>query len=386
MSDTRTGFMGYVMGRRWVVWSVLGLALVVLLASSLTIWVKRQALDTNNWVDASSRLLQDDQVREVVAADMVDALFSSNDVQASLRKALPPRLDPLAAPATGLLRQAALTAADELLQRPAVQGLWEEANRRAHGRLVSLLEGNTDRLLQADDGAVVLDLQPLVQSLGDRLGFQANPSNPDAGRITIMRSDELQAAQDAVKTIKIVSVFTVILAFILLVLAVYLGEGFRREVLRAMALGVIGVGLILLIVRRVAGNAVVDSLTSSSTREAGSAVWLIGTDLLRDLALGFVLYGLVLLVGVLLAGPTGWATAARRKVAPFVRAHPPAIHIAVGVVFLLILLWGPNAGGRRLLAVLILAALAIAGAELLRRQVLRESPPRGPRDPLAAGA
>ena len=104
-------------------------------------------------------------------------------------------------------------------------------------------------------------------------------------------------------------------------------------------------------------------------------MWLIGTELLRDLALGFVLYGVVLLVGVVAAGPTRWATAARRKVAPFVRAHPPVIHIAVGAVFLLILLWGPNAGGRRLLAVLILAALAMAGAEVLRRQILRESPP-----------
>ncbi len=376
MTAARTGFMGHVMGRRWVVWTCLGLALVVLLASSLTIWVKRQALDTNNWVDTSSQLLQDPQVRQVVAADMVDALFSSSDVEARLQQALPPRLDPLAAPATGLLRESAVRAANELLQRPAVQTLWEEANRRAHERLVSVLEGNQGRLVQTANGDVVLDLQPLVQRLGDRLGFQVNLKNPEAGRITIMHSDQLKAAQDAVKTIKVLSVFAVIAVLVLLVLAVYLGEGFRREVLRATALGVIGVGLILLIVRRVVGNAIVDALTTPATRSAGSAVWLIGTDLLRDLALGLILYGVVLLVGVLLAGPTGWATAARRKVAPFVRAHPPVIHIAVGVVFLLILLWGPNSGGRRLLAVLILAALAMAGAEVLRRQILRESPPR----------
>jgi hypothetical protein len=372
---SRSGVMGYVMGRRWVVWTALGLALVVLLASSLTIWVKRQALDTNNWVDTSSQLLQDDQVRQVVAADMVDALFSSSDVEARLQQALPPRLDPLAAPATGLLRQAALDAADRLLQRPGVQTLWEEVNRRAHERLVGLLEGNTDKALQADNGDVVLDLQPLVQALGDRLGFQVNPSNPEAGRITIMHSDQLKSAQDAAKAIKVLSVFAVIAVLVLIGLAVYLGEGFRREVLRATALGVIGVGIVLLIVRRVVGNAVVDSLTSSSTREAGFAVWEIGTDLLRDIALGLILYGIVLLVGVVLAGPTRWATAGRRKVAPFVRAHPPVVHIAVGAVFLLLLLLGPNSGGRRLLAVLILAALAMAGAEILRRQIVRESPP-----------
>ena len=294
MTAGRSGFMGYVMGRRWIVWTCVGLALVVLLASSLTVWVKRQALDTNNWVDVSSQLLQDPEVRQTVAADMVDGLFASSDVQLRLQQALPPRLDPLAAPATGLLRQAALNAANDLLQRPAVQSLWREANRRAHERLVGLLEGDTDRALQADNGDVVLDLQPLVQSLGDRLGFQVNLKNPEAGRITIMHSNQLQEAQDAVKAIKVLSVFAVIAVLVLLVLAVYLAEGFRREVLRATALGVIGVGMILLIVRRVAGNVIVNNLTSPSTRDAGSAVWLIGTDLLRDLALGLVLYGIVL--------------------------------------------------------------------------------------------
>jgi hypothetical protein len=56
-------------------------------------------------------------------------------------------------------------------------------------------------------------------------------------------------------------------------------------------------------------------------------------------------------------------------------AHPPLIHGAVAAVFLLLLLLGPNTGGRRLFAVLLLAGLAVAGAELLRRQIVRESSP-----------
>lgn len=361
-------------GRRWLVWTLFSLAIVVLIASSLTVWVKRQALDTNNWTEASTRLLQDPEVRQVVAADMVDALFSNTDVQARLQQALPPRLDPLAAPATGLLREAATNAANDLLERPAVQSLWADANRRAHARLVDILNGNEGGLVTTGGGDVVLDLQPLVEQLAQRLGLQLT-LQPGAAQFTLMRSDQLGAAQDAVKAIKVWSVFSIILFLLLLAAAIYLAPGFRREVLRATALSLVGVGILLLVVRRLVGDAVIDSVTSSATRSAGMAAWLIGTELLRDLAIALIFYGLVLLVGVLLAGPTRWATAARHKLAPAMRNHVALVYTAVAGLFLLVLLWGPSSGGRRLIGTLVLAALAAGGVEVLRRQILRESPP-----------
>jgi len=367
-------FVERLKGRRWIVWTAFTLAILLLIASSLTVWVKRQALNTDNWVNTSTRLLEDPQVRQVVVADIVEALFANTDVEARLQEALPPRLDPLAAPAAGLLRQAATTAANDLLQRPRVQSLWAEANRVAHKRLVAILEGNEGRPVSTAGGDVVLNLQPLVDQLAQRLGFQLN-LKPDAGQITIMRSNQLAAAQNAVKTIKVLSIFLVILVLALLALAVYLAEGFRREVLRALAVSLLAVGVLLGVVRRLVGNAVVDSLTTSATHDAGSVVWLIGTELLRDLALMLIIYGVVLLVGVLLAGPTGWATAVRRRLAPAMRNHVGLVYAAVAVLFLLFLQWGPAAGGRRLIGVLVLAALAAGGVEVLRRQILRESPP-----------
>lgn len=305
-------YPGSLMGRRWVAWSVLALAVLVLVVSSLTVWVRRQALDTDNWVDVSGRLLQDEEVRRVVAADLVDSLFTNTDVQARLEESLPPRLDPFVAPAAGLLREAARTAAEDLLGRPAVQSLWEEANRQAHRRLVAILEGESDRLVSAEGGAVVLDLRPLVERLAERLGVTVTLP-PGAGRYTILRSDQLQAAQDGVNLLRKLSVLLVILVVALAALAVYVARGFRREMLRAVALGMAGVGILLMVVRRLVGDAVVESLTSAATRDAGRAVWLIGTELLRDEALALIVYGLVLLAGVALVGPARWAVWARRR-------------------------------------------------------------------------
>ena len=39
----------------------------ILLVCSLTVWVQRQALDTDAWVDTSSELLEDDEVRTALS-------------------------------------------------------------------------------------------------------------------------------------------------------------------------------------------------------------------------------------------------------------------------------------------------------------------------------
>jgi hypothetical protein len=358
--------------RRVLAWCALGLALLLLLVGSLTVWVKQQALDTDRWVEASSRLLADDDVRALAASEMVDALFSGRDVEARISDRLPPQLQGLAAPATGLLRQAAVPAAEELLARPAAQTLWEEANRRAHERLLALLDGDDSGLLTSTGGDVVLDLQPLVERLGARLGVQPELA-PGAAQVTILESDRLGAAQDAVKAIRTLSVLILIAVAVLLVVAVYLAEGFRRRMLVVLAAGLIGIGALLLVVRRLAGDAIVEALTDPVNRDAGQAVWLIGTDLLRDLALGLLVYGLILLAGAWLAGPARLAVAARRRLATPVRDHVAWVWGVVAALFLAVLIWGPSSGSRRLLGILVLAALVVAGVELLRRQIVRES-------------
>ncbi len=295
-------------------------------------------------------------------------------MQQRLEGRLPPQLAPLAAPIAGALRNVAFDSAERLLARPAVQTLWADVNRRVHTRLVDVLEGNQGGRVTTANGEVVLDLTPLIMRLEDQLGVQTNLS-PDAGKITIMTSKQLGAAQDAVKTIKVLSPFLAILVLALLVIAVYLAQGFRREAVRAAAVGILVVGLVLLLVRRLAGNAVVDALTSPSTKSAGTQVWLISTSLLGDLALGLVAIAIVGLVWAWLSGSTRPAVWLRQRLAPAMGQHPAVVYGVVLVVALLILWWGPTGAPRRIWGTLVIVALIVAGVEALRRQIMREHPP-----------
>ena len=143
----------------------------------------------------------------------------------------------------------------------------------------------------------------------------------------------------------------------------------------AVGVSLLIVGILLLIVRRFVGNAIVDSLVQvESSKPAVHAVWLIETDLLRDIALALVFYGLFALIAGIVSGPSRAAVALRGGLAPTWRQRPVLVWITATVAFLVFIAWGPSGGGRRLLGVVILAALLALGLEVWRRQTLREFP------------
>jgi hypothetical protein len=353
------------------------LAALIGFVSALTIWVKRQALETDKWVATSSRLLEDDEIREALSIYLVDQLYANVDVAAELQQKLPPNVKPLAGPIAGGLRELSIRAADNLLARPAVQTLWREANRRAHEQLIDVVEGHTDRLVTTN-GDVVLDLRPLIEQLGDRIGLGAKLQErlgPDAGKIVIMHSDQLDAAQKGVKIIRALSEFLALIVIALFALAVYLAAGRRRETLRNVGTAFVVVGVLLLVVRKIAGNWIVDTLTNNQAAEAPARqTWLIGTDLLAGVAWTAIIYGLIVMAAAILAGPTRAATWSRSHLAPTMRDRPGLVYAVVGLVYLLVILWGPTPAFRNVLWILIFGALIALGTEAFRRLTVREFP------------
>ena len=116
--------------RGLLVWSLLGLATILMFVSSLTVWSKRQLLDDQAWADSSTQLLANDEVRAAIAQKLTDALFQRVDVEAQLRERLPAqRKGTAVALAAALQNTVVPAAADRLLQRPRVQTLWENAQQ-----------------------------------------------------------------------------------------------------------------------------------------------------------------------------------------------------------------------------------------------------------------
>ena len=360
--------------RALAVWTLVALATLTTLAASLTIWTKRQLLDTNEWTKSSSQLLADRNVRDVVSQKIVDLINQRADLRKQLNRALPSRAKGISPIAAVALESASVRTVNSFLATAQAQALWRQTNRSAHRALVTVREGKSTGPLETSKGGVVLDLGPLVASVAKQLGVAGRlRTNPVNGKILLVRSNELANAQHAVRAIRILSVWLTLLALALFALAIFLARGRRRGVLEASGVSVILVGFVLLIVRRMVGDAVVNTYVSTeSYRPAIRSAWLIETRLLANIAIALIAYGAAVIVAGFLGGPSRLARAIRRMLVPVFRQSRAVFHTAVLFLFLAILAWGPTTGTQRLFGLTILAALTAIGIELWRRQALRE--------------
>ena len=248
-------------------------------------YVKRTALDEGNFRDTARALIADDKIRDQVASTLVEQLYSNTDIAATLKQRLPDNLQPLAVPVAGLVQNATEGAAKQLLARPRVQNLFVNATSLAQRQFVALLNDDKN-VLRTTNGEVVLDLRPILTRLGERFSIVSDQIPPDAGRITILKSDQLKTGQRATRALRFVANWIWALALAAWIVAILLVPGRRRLEVRAMAIGILAAGFLILIVRNSAGRYFVDNIVKSDTvRPSRRDAYAILTRLLKGAGL-----------------------------------------------------------------------------------------------------
>jgi hypothetical protein len=368
-------------GHRKLSLALIILATIFAVLSIFSIWANRQALNTDNWVSTSDRILQNKEVDSRLSAYLATTLFANVDVRAELAKALPPELEALAGPAAGGLSQLAPKVAERALANPQVQTLWSSANRAAHETLLKLLDGGSGAI-STEGGAVTLDLSGLLTKVGEQVGVGegiAEKIPPSAGKLTILRSDQISTAQSGAKLIRSLPIVLTLLTLLLYGLAIWLAGPRRRQALRSAGLGFVVAGALALLLRSLAGHAIVNSLVANeANKPAVEEVWSIATSLLVTVASSAIAFGVLVFLAAWLAGPTRLASALRREASPYLREQPAAAALAALLLWVALVAWVPIAAFRKPLGVILFALLFALGAELLRRQSIREFPDAEP--------
>lgn len=351
-------------------------AVVLALVSALAFYVQYTALDENGFESISRQMIQNDEIRTQVANTAVDQLFANVDVEQAIAERLPPNQKKLAPVLAGLARTGADRAAATILERPRVQTLWVETTTATQRQLVRLLDDKTT-FVQTEGGTVYLDLRPLMIQLGDQvvvIGRVAEKLPNSAGRIAIIQESQLGTAQTLTKILRAVASWMWLVSLAVAALAVWLARGRRRLEIRALALGLLIVGLLLLAVRRFAGDYLVDHLADDTAKPAAHEAWTILTQTLADRAWFGITLALVTLVGVWFVGDTRRAAQARHAAAPILANRATTYGIAAVAVLVLALVAPLFARGW--LMSLVLIGLAVAGIEVVRGIVMREEQQR----------
>ena len=140
--------------------SVFGsIALSLILASILVVWLNRTLTDTDTYVRSVAPLITTTDIQNFVAAKVTDSIVKSIPT-ADMAVALLPPADILRKTPEQLQSDAKSIVSGSVLQvvrSPRFQILWSDTNRSVHSQLVSQLAGSSDQL--------TLDLSPLTSGV-----------------------------------------------------------------------------------------------------------------------------------------------------------------------------------------------------------------------------
>jgi hypothetical protein len=393
---------------RFLIGTLFVLGTIVGIVAVLAVWANRQALNTDNFTNTSSQVLADQHVQSALSAYMVNQLFSSGAVEAQVKAALPRQFDALAGPITGGLQQVAGNLAPKVLASSPAQEAFKKSVHASHATFMKIINGG-GTAVSTTGGVVTLNVRALVDELAATLGIQEQvaaarskaqqnsgaiqgaaskagvtlPAN--SGQIVIMRSSQLKTVQDIASAIKGLAIVLPLVTFALFILAVWLARDRRRPALRMTGWCFVLIGMIVLLVRRVLGNYIVNSLVKvPENKTAVHDIWTISTSMLYDIAVVLVVFGLVLVAAAWLAGHTRPATALRRAMTPTLRDHPAVAYSTVYGALLLLVLWAPAPAFRQLGYIIAFAVLLTLGVHTLRRQTASEFPDAQAGDTMAS--
>jgi hypothetical protein len=363
---------------RWIfVNALLVVATLLLVIAIFATWANRLLFSPDNWSNTSTQLLQNENIRSTTSNYIVDQLYANVDVAALLQSGLPPRLQPLAAPAAGALRNVAVQGTEVALQRPRVQALWAQANRAAVQAFIAIVKGKNE-VVSNNQGAVTLNLAPIVDTIAGRLGLPSDVSSklpPNVANLVIFKSDQLKFVQNVGNGIQGLAVWLVVIVVVLYVLILVLAPGRRRRTLMNIGLAAVLAGILVILGRSILQSQITGSLTNDASLKATiEAVISISTQILRDVAGAVILVGAVLIVAAWFAGPARPARAGREAIAPFLREHPLESYAITLGIMVLIFIWEPIPATGKPAGIIVFTVLALVGMFVLRRQTAEEFP------------
>ncbi len=350
---------------------------ILAVVAMLAVWANRLLFNPHNWSTTSTQLLEDPAIRSAASNYIVDQLYANVNVAGLIKSGLPPRLDPLAGPAAGALRNVAVQGVDAALQRPRVQSLWAAANRRADQAFIAVVNGGKGPV-GVKSGQVTLDLGSILDTVAARFGLPSSLSSklpPNVATLTVFKSDQLSFVQKAGKAVQGLALWLSILVPLLYALAILLAPHHRRRTLMSVGFALLIAGVVGLAGRAILKSAIVNSLvTNEAQRPAARATVGIGTALLAEIAAAFIVVGIVVVIAAWFAGPARLAVTGRRWIAPFMREQPVWCFAIVVVVMIVIFIWQPIPATGTPVGIVVFMALAVLGTEVLRRQMAVEFP------------
>jgi hypothetical protein len=373
--------------------AVLSVSLVVLGAlllplAALTVWTRNQVLNTDRYLQTVAPLSNDPAVINALTTRISTAIEDQLDVKAVVEEKLPENLKILAAPIASGADSLIASVTSKALNSKQFDTLWVDANRTGHDALVALLTGKQGKVIDSENGKVVISLQPIVEKVLDgvdeKFGLDLKSKIPvDKINIkyTLIDSPQLASLQSLIKWLNTLTWVMVVLALACFIGAIFVAPVRRKGVLR-VGVGVVVSMTVTLVALSFARSAYLANLPQGANIAAATSVFDTLTRFVLQAFRVLFALGAVMVIAAWIAGPSGVAVWIRSlwdrvlgrggagignnvdlgPVPKWVAAHLSAVRAVILVIAIGVLVTWSQPTGKVvvLIAVLTLSPLALA--------------------------
>jgi hypothetical protein len=402
MSDSRpTQIVETTAPARRTNWRSIPAVICVVVAALLTVpagiayWGQRTLNDGQRYLDTVGPLVDSPQVQEAISTKVIDAIEQQVDIEAILNNAFAgvitdrPRLQQLVGPLAGAVDALIERQVREFVASDAFADVWVRVNTRAQQTLVRVLKGDTSGAVSVQGEQVVLDVSDVIDQVKARLVARGltvvqNVPIPETDKqIVLLDAPQLDQART-------IYAFANPLArwLIVVVVALYLAAFLlaRRRPRMTVVVGVVLAANALLVAfcLSVGRQLFIDKLAGSDFGPASAVFY---DTLLTYLERGWkvlLCLGLILVVAGWFTGSNRPGTAVRSTVSGglqtvgaaladgpvgragrWVVANARWLRVIIGVLGVVVLLWGNDLSPTRLLWSLVLVVVLLAVLEIL---------------------
>ena len=381
--------------RRAVAAICLVVAALLTVPAATAYWGQRTLNDSERYLQTVGPLVHSPEVQAVVVDTVTAAIQRQVDVQALLDQAFAgvvtdrPRLQALVGPMSGAVNGWVESQVRSFVASDAFADLWLSVNRRAQAELVQLLQGNQSGAISLREDQVVLDLSQVIDVVKQRLAARGltiadRVPLPDTERqIVLMQAPQLSQARTIYAFANPVAAWLIVVVAALYLAAFVLSRHRPRMTMiigAVLAANALLTALLLMVGRQLFVNQLAgtvfgpasavffDQLSSYLQRGQQVFLWVGVTVLLagwftRSTGSGLALRR-ALSSGLATLGAST-ATAPVSAAGRWVAANARWLRLAVGIVGVVVLLWGNDLSLPRLLWSLAFVTVTLALVEVL---------------------
>jgi hypothetical protein len=367
--------------------------------SALSVWMKTALLETDNYVATVAPLAHNEKVQAALADRITNAL-TQNSAVASVRQQIIDRLPKQAQFVAPKISDTVASVVHEgalrLVQSDQFAKLWEEANRRAHTKIVALLEAKGSKFVDTKNGEITVDLGPIAQTVNEQLQSHGINAFSDAAasasdkQLVLIDSSLLKSGQDITNLLQQLAFVLPVLTFSCFAAAIWLSPNRRRTVLRS-ALGVALGMSVLLIAMNGGRHFYLSALPEKVNTGAAGAVYDQLFNAFRLALRATFALAFIIAIAAWVSGPGRTATSMREGVLHLVRGRGAAggeasafacwvaryrsvLRISVIGLALAILVFTSKTTPAQVVVIAVLALIAILLLEYLSRRVPKAQP------------